>query len=1118
MADNDITRPVESGQTSKVEELNGLNFDSIEQGEHMNVFLKNHRKRFPTRSYAGFALSTLSLRNETTTRVKKRNRKDDKRVVIDRVDGFTFISAFTLNDFDEYEKNPVKHPLAPTKRKLSTKTGSTVPKKRVKSPMVEELGSSVNAKGQQGEKIEPVVVSETGSNKAKTNVSPLTKSALVRLKKINLCGLNKSNNSLVNKPTKNSTTSKVKKSINMKIPSGNRLHSSQCKGKKCSRDPLMLIGQHSSDEDSTELDICGVDESSSSQFIIKNINMPDEKQSIGPSLSKDEEKTKQKRKPCRVCCAYPCRIVGARRVKSSDNQFPTFDVSFTSRCQVHTPGEIAVHNSSQGKVNVCIQTTFTDIRMHLDFAKRFPYHAISVVSCQPSLYDDDLKLPDNIASGSTPRCSENHRVLEQKRREELHGLYCKLADTLSISKNRASKQWILENAMRQIKCLEAKDKLLTAKMNCEKSDNEKKRKRWEELAGKPYVASEKSVSKVSGKSKLLELYEMYRQERDQAEEESKSKESELKNPLKIKDGIKKEIQKKIMDSKRQQKEVNNAGKSVEESVKQVEVNSSTVSNNNRPVVNPVFKNPGTREANVMTLKTLQTNNFVGPETSNVPPTSTSTIIATSKYSSLGPQQIVQPFQRQPVPSNTQEIPKIDLTSEPETSTPKSADLPAVNHPPTAPSNVTPSLFKSPPPTQNSSLQTPTTYGKNSPNTNFPNRISAKPSEHSPVSPANTDCVVVRLAERDKTTIVQIPKSQEGLTILNKLCLMNKLSPDLAKKIAAHIHGKRSEQPAAITTSLPATNSLVLAPPTPLQWSTVASLPKTSASPVVPSQFRPLNTAINESDRVGRFSVTRPSRVVNINEENTDIQQLQRPQQQLQQQQRQQPRNIAYLDLTNKPETNTFSVMPTSSSINVTLNRLGSITANKVFNKSPVPVRSQNSVPKIVTAPVGLTFQTHPPNTSFIEGSSLSKDCHLPQTPPVRVQLPNTIVNVPCTGIPLPAKSNPLLTTSIPQPTTNVPISSRSLQVPTEDPPVDLPEIPADISSDLTKASFSPLEAIPQISDTLLGDTSQNESGLCIISNVFSLTDATNVSTAKSLEKTSDVNAAFVQNLAGKRDP
>ena len=1338
-----MTHLVESDGTGKDEKLDGPNFVSFQQGEQMNTIVKNQRKRIPKRSFAGFGLSTLSMIDDTASRLKKRNRKDDKRWVVDKVDGFTFISAFTLNDFDEYDMNTVKRPLAPTKRKSTSKIESATLVKKVKKPACSTpgiLGKSENPveEGNSTPKKSPIAHGTVPNANEKKNVSPLTKSALVRLKKINVSNLKNKNKQItdIEDSAKSPSSSTKVKSIKLEPGSSNKLS----KVKKSNKAPHVptnkptLGGAHgpdsqpgetlvivSDDEDSVELDVCAVDENSSTRFIMSNKNCHGDKNLSDP---KKDEKGKPKKKPCRVCCAYPCRIVGAKRIKSRANHFPCFEVSFTSRCQVHTPGEIAIHDSSKGKVNVCIQTTFTDIRMHLDFVRRFPYRAISIVSCQPSLYDDDLKLPENLAPGGNQRCSENHRILEQKRREELHGLYCKLADTLSISKNRASKQWILETAYTEIKDIEAKDIYLTERLNSAKAEYEKKKKRWEELAGKPYVAPEESPAKVESKSKLLELYEKYKQERRQCnyeavktEDDSKSEDRIVKNALKDEEKPRRkqnllrsrkqchyeavrhqcnyEVVKTEDNFKSEERKVENAPKEEDESPRRrpnilrarkkkeicqsekKEENKARIliegdekqtgifpthlpgDNNqvdmlsNSPVCTPnhtvipanFIRNPtiieSLQNATLSNQSSLESKNSMSvsanqfnSQTKDTMSASTASM-TTSKHPTLGSRQIVHPFQHtlvgSPSPVNPI-IPKIDLTEESETSTlkpeslvPKSnqsyglSQLLVRNPPLPATTNnirtqVTTPIFQSPPPTQSSAhLQsgTPSTSATTALNAMFPTPIPRKPITQSPTLDSNIEHVIVRVVEHgNKVTIYKIPKTAEGLTLLCKLSAIKKLNPDTIKKIATQFPSNRPQQAACAMSNRTTSASLAIPHATPTQWSTAAPIPNSFPSVSVPSQtsaisanktinnnshsstFQPVKqpTAINStnanssgfatisrpikepdsgnvatasnlripnhhnttklrnnsdmsvSEKVKRISAARPCTAVNIDQRNAVSQQQQN--------------KLIFLDLTskNKPEAKQFSMIPSSSTINVTLNKLGSITANKVFNKSPVPVRSESTPQEANFTPnlVPSTSQTKPPTANFIRPKTLQTkpenaniinqlasltaqiqptkasftahparpslqinqpkvshhEYHLQRTAPISI-LPkpklrtNLPTSVPCASVPTPTPSVPTPTPSVPTPTPSVPISPvPPPHNPSEEPPVDLPEIAPDIPAELTRASFSPLEAIPQISVSLLEDTCQNdaEPGFCVISNVFSLTDDT-ASSGSSEKKT-----------------
>ena len=1320
-----MTHLVESEKTPKDETLDGLNFASFGPGEQMNTFVKSQRKRIPKRSFASFGLTTLSMVDDSATRLKKRNRKDGKRWVVDKVDGFTFVSAFTLNDFDEYDKTAVKRPLAPTKRKCTGKIESATSVKKVKKSECSTPGNFEKSENSVAEgpsnltpKKSPTNHGNASSAGMKKNSSPLTKSALVRLKKINVSNLNKK------KPIHEhaNSLSSCSKTKPIKLGSKKRDKSPRVQDDKPTHGGVYGSGGWvimSDNEDNVELDVCGIDENSSSQFIMSNKNSRKEKNLSDLSQPKSGEKGKPKKKPCRVCCAYPSRIVGAQKIKSNANHFPSFEVSFTSRCQVHTPGEIEIHDSKEGKVNVCIQTTFTDIRMHLDFARRFPYRAISIVSCQPSLYDDDLKLPDNLAPEGSPRNSENHRILEQKRREELHGLYCKLADTLSISKIRASKQWILENACREIRNIEDKDKRLSEQLTLVKAENGKKRKRWEELAGKPYVVPEESPARVESKSKLLELYEKYRQERRQRNDyESKREEkirkialkkeekmnNALREEIKVRNTLEGEVRKakdilkeeekrpwrrpNILRSRK--KEENRENRENKASV-QIEGDGKTPGISathspstdhkvdvlsNSPVCAPNFndaaacnlqtathstshtvipvcsvRNPSITEIHQNTASSIQSSlkptnskpvssNQFGSQVS-----ASSGTVSTAKHASLGPRQIVHPFQHTLADSASSinpVIPKIDLTEESETSAPKlnkperlvskssqGCELPQVlvgNPRLPVGTQVTKQISQSPPSSQSSvHLQgsSPSTSATTCMNAIFP--VARKPVTQSSSPGSYSEYVVVRVVERDnRITIYQIPKTTEGLRRLCKLSAIKKLNPDTIKKIAAQFPSSRQQQPASTTSNQVTTASLAKLLATPTQWSTVASIPNASTPAAVPSQSvqsqssriipasrtvnsnshpsmlhlvkepkfvpptnadnttfatisRPikeptsvktgsgsaattsrlrtpnyLNTKIRNnnnlivSEKGKQPSVTRPSKVISAIGQRNDVSQ-------------QQQNKLILLDLTSKntPEAKAFSMMPSSSSINVTLNRLGSITANKVFNKSPVPVRavsnpqkanfatnlvSSTSQPRTTAAnffnaSAPLALQTKPENASIINKLASLTDqiqpakgrfiAHPQQTGPVSIlskQLPpnlppsipyTSVTNPPPSASVSPVPSIPSVPVSpvpftpsvaispVPPtptdpfspfpPTPSDPISSvPPPQIPSEAPPAGVPEIAPDIPYELIRASLSPLEAIPQISVSLLEDMCENdaEPGFCVISNVFSLTDDT----------------------------
>ena len=1221
MADGSTTRPVESEKTPEVEELDGFKFQSFKKDEQINSIVAAQRKRVPKRSFANFGLTTLSLTNDSATRIKKRNRKDDKRIVVDRVDGFTFISAFTLNDFDEYEKNPVKRPLAPTKRKAGTINQSATLSKKMRksdSSTPESLPAGVHE-----EKLSNLTQKESPaaneSGPKKKTVSPLTKSALVRLKKISVSGLNK--NSPVNKQTKNvqdgskgmnknkTSCSKSNKSINLKVPLMKIGSSKKPKIPHMQIDKPILNGDKtiitlSDDEDNLELDVCGVDENSSSQFILNNMSKPN-----GVSEEpKHSDASKPKKKLCRVCCAYPCRIVGARKRPSSGSQFPSFDVSYTSRCQVHTPGEILLNEPKQGKASISIQTTFTDIRMHLDFARRFPYRTIYVVSCQPSLYDDDLKLPDNLATATNQRCSESHRILEQKRREELHGLYCKLADTLSISKNRASKQWILENALKEIKSLETKSTHLNYTLNIEQSLNDTKRKRWEELAGKPYVAPE-----PTSKSKLMELYEKYRQERYSKEEQAKLQEEE---------NAKKQLPKKVKKSQ-SKKFNNNSGKrkpykksftpkpsnlaACKPHLVTPSTKNAVKSNNSTLKLNGAAQNPASTKHSSLGLMKSSTMaaSHSGSEIKSTQPLSMGTVISTVKQTSSGPSEVVQPIQHTAVSSrlaSNPAIPKIDLTTESnpnqaENQISKSNPLSELSQLLARNPNLAPAAGNTA--TQASSkllnlstaLSQTVTSSVSTPNVKKPNLPSSVD--------LNMDCVIVTMVVNQKRMVFRIPKTAEGLTLLSRLSSLNMLSSDSFNKIAAQFPVNQLQQSANTITGL-RTSSV-----TPTQWSAVALGPSVSITetsqpakasiapaacntntvstasvvqtikpPTTTQSLKPSSdsfatitrpikesvattavatsndnvgttcsakqsirletvevensTNVSESEKVKPLNAVKPSQVVNCSQaKSNDLSQQSK---------------VVLFDLTknNKAEGKPFTVIPAPSSINVTLNKLGSITANKVHNKRPEIVKSQVVSSTASTSPLPSTTQTNPLNTNFpktrapLTSPGNQQNTNITNNAaPLTLQTNPRSTNLTKTTTPLASKANKpklsyqfhrttpvkilpkclpvanVFTTfqNVPICTSNIPIlPSPPARILSNEPPDDLPEIPPDIPNDLTRASLSPLEKIPEISDSLLDDTCKkdvdkvDEPGFCVISNVFSLTETLQSATANNFEK------------------
>lgn len=457
------------------------------------------QKRDAKRSYLEFGLSTLS---SLESGGKKRSRKDYKRISVDKLEGFTFISAYTLNDFVDYDKSRASCPSRCNKQKSNTtiksksskKVTSLFIKKDIQKPLVDVNKSSDNPSKLESQVDESVVIKDS---------SPLTKSALCRLKNINIRGLRN-----INELNKESSTRSCVSNASLESETHNLEKSSTSFKKMNLQKEAIDVLSFDDEDDDIDLDVCSVDIETSSKFIHENKSTHDYKCVISV-----DENIKKVKKPCSTCFSYPCKIVGAKRVKNHQEKFPCFNVSYSLKCQIHTPGVIKVDESKlSNKMNVSIQTTSTDIQIHQEFAKRFPYRIISVLSCEPNLCNDDLKLTDAVVKEEISRCSETHRVLEQKRRDELQGLYCNLAETLLLSKTRASKIWILQSALKQINQLESDSSALLEKLILLKSENQIKRKRWEELAGQQFVAPEKILSKQESLSKLLQTSKTYQHE------------------------------------------------------------------------------------------------------------------------------------------------------------------------------------------------------------------------------------------------------------------------------------------------------------------------------------------------------------------------------------------------------------------------------------------------------------------------------------------------------------------------------------------------------------------------------------------------------------------------------
>ncbi|XP_028415173.1 uncharacterized protein LOC114538224 [Dendronephthya gigantea] len=1190
MADEETLQPVGNLTTPEAEELDEIKLLPFQKEEQMNLFAKTQRKRVAKRSFANFGITTLSLTKDTAKQMKKRKRKDDKKFVVDKVDGFTFVSAFTLNDFDEYDKNPVKQPLAPTKRKSSSNLRSISSKKRPR--MVADLGISggEDIAKPKGDFLQDVLKAENVPNESslhygKTenvsplkNKSPLTKSAFVPLKKLNVSKLKSPQKQQVSdvasykKPnqsnsSKNSgkTTTKASRHKTTRPASSNNqpkknkqdtsdVVNVQIHGLPTSGGADRFYGCHedsptglSDDEESLELDVCSVDENSSSQFI--NFSL-EKMNKLDTSHPENKPQAKRKRKPCRVCCAYPCRIVEAKRIKSGKSQFPTFNISFTSRCQVHTPGDLIINNSSGNKVNTCIQTTSTDIKMHLDFAKRFPYRIISILSCQPALYDDDdLKPSDNLVTGNT-RCNESHRMLEQKRRSELHGLYCQLADTLSISKNKASKQWILENALKEVENLKAQDALLTEEMNLEKIKNEKKRMEWEKLAGKPYVTPKESNNKGKSKSKLLELYKVFRQERKELKtmpEDSKCEQEELKSVPKESVDSSKE-QERLLNDKSHYKAKLDALCGVHKRNMAESFGASVITTNDATTgYTHVKDNP----PNFLFCSSSKSKNSL-PMDSQVENHLKVTVV---KPESIESHKIVRRSQSTSSQSlGAPIISKIDLTTESKSSAADQSESSIKykqNQPtslstksnqvqdPTAGTKIPITLLKeSSTPTASSqssdllcsttSMQSPSIPILVNPSTMFPTPISSKPN-HSPSKPtlhSNKECVSITMVVDSEKTTFRIPKTANGLALLSKLSSLKKLSTDSRMKIAAQFP---KCQPSEISTTTAGTSQVATIGPTtsglvtttghvntpvlPTQWSSAVGIiqnstapeckPVTQSSPVqavnssvamkqptTAKVVQKINTLpapgsiiTSETPVISFATISRPIKVPTMTTAakiicgNAGVQigsNVKRNSgiavsEQMKRINHKTPRKSSFVDMTNKEPDKEFPVIPTSSSINVTLNKLGSITGNKIYNMKPLKRIQQ---------------QNHRPTKRLEHLETPHKDYQFHRNAPFPI-LPKHIATV-----------------TAPKRTSSVHIYPVLTQVhPAVVPPENLPEIPPDIPSDLTEASLSPLEGIQKICEPLLegrsnDDRDQDDSGICVISDVFSLTETSKSDTAK----------------------
>lgn len=572
--------------TPEIDELDGFKFVAFERLDQMNKYVEEFVQRPPfPRHRSGimkkvgkrtnsalvtvpvspsFSSSSKSRPTKTTncskklpilTKHKRRLRKSDKRVVAERVHGFTFLSAFSVTDFDEYDREvaglvemstPAKQkssPLGPpfsVTKKVNKKSSCVTPKQFDKmsdswEPETSQVASSSSTK-LRGKPFSKHTV-KTFSNHAGKNKITSSRPGIDHVKKLNMSVSSPSSagisqlktlpfgRSLSRKrlaeTTLDATKNKKKKGkrhphMQIDYPVHNRTASSSG-----SDESVIVMSDEHDLEESTVLDVCGVDDDSSSAWFIQQSI----KEKRGKKVSVEEEHKpnkgkSNKKKRCKTCCANPCRIVEARKVGPLwGSNLPSYKVSCVTTCKLHPPGEIKLYPNctKNGFVDTSIQTNANDIRMHQDFARRFAHHAMAVTSNGPRTMGIPKPKVEKVAPELPLSKSEHHRTSEQKRREMMHESFTELRRVISISQaipdnGKISKQWILEHAKKVITTLDADSILLSAMKENLRLKNEKLKKRWKELSGREF---DPSVSKVSaegsGQTKLMNLYKQYRE-------------------------------------------------------------------------------------------------------------------------------------------------------------------------------------------------------------------------------------------------------------------------------------------------------------------------------------------------------------------------------------------------------------------------------------------------------------------------------------------------------------------------------------------------------------------------------------------------------------------------------
>lgn len=486
---------------------------------------------------------------------KRRLRKGDKRVIVDKLHEFVFVSAFTLEDFDKYKDeidSNVSMVSAGRKRKADSDRPPPKPlsdaKKSKKSTGV--FADKVTLTPNPNTSVAPV---PDGKNLAKDVAKPTSKHPgqgdvlraspsqpdLVRLTQASSFPVNAATvgnadeashgEQVASVPERDAseTSSKPKTKSRKKCYPHMQIDEAYNKTVSSSSesDSSIITISDGPEQENLFLDVINVDnESSSAQFIQNSMKIVDEKEGEGGVRNEEKRqefdktnKDKTKKKKCRICCLYPSKIVEAKKIcPLFGSFFPSYSVSCVSTCKQHPPGEIIVEPSSSkvGFVDSCIQTNAPDIKMHQDFAHRFPHRTIAVTThCSRMLGQPKPRKKHEVLSKS-----EHHRTSEQKRREQMHDQFTDLRQIITTSQakpdnERASKQWILEHAKQVISALDAEDVVLQALHKTLVAKNERLKKRWKELSGKefdPKITQHKNPSKSPGQTKLINLYKQYR--------------------------------------------------------------------------------------------------------------------------------------------------------------------------------------------------------------------------------------------------------------------------------------------------------------------------------------------------------------------------------------------------------------------------------------------------------------------------------------------------------------------------------------------------------------------------------------------------------------------------------